>query len=94
LENFETEVSVLSNLRNHANVAGEYPLFDVANVSSAFIGVCVSPQCIVLEYVGGGSIEKRYQKMKLSPQEILKMCRDTAAGMAHLVFVQQLELRD
>jgi anthranilate/para-aminobenzoate synthase component II len=78
---------VLSTLRNHANVAGEYSLFDVANISSAFIGVCVSPQCIVLEY-GGGSIEKRYQKMELSRQEILRMCRDTAAGMAHLVPVQ------
>jgi hypothetical protein len=42
----------------------------------------------VLEYVGGGSIEKRYQKMELSPQEILKMCRDIAAGMAHLVSVK------
>jgi hypothetical protein len=40
----------------------------------------------VLEYVGGGSIEKRYQKKALSPQEIISMCRDTAAGMAHLVF--------
>jgi hypothetical protein len=40
----------------------------------------------VLEFVGGGSIEKRYQKMALSLQQILSMCRDTAAGMAHLVF--------
>jgi serine/threonine protein kinase len=63
----------------------KYPLFEVADISSAFIGVCLSPQCIVLEYVGGGSIEKRIKKMPLSPQEILKMCRDTAAGMAHLV---------
>jgi serine/threonine protein kinase len=52
------------------------------------MGICVSPPCIVLEYVGGGSIEKRYQKAALSVQQILNMCRDTAAGMAHLVFHQ------
>jgi serine/threonine protein kinase len=40
----------------------------------------------VLEYVGGGSIEKRYMKTALSLEQILNMCRDTAAGMTHLVF--------
>jgi hypothetical protein len=43
----------------------------------------------VLEYIGGGSIEKRYQKMALLLEQIINMCRDTAAGMAHLVVFNQ-----
>jgi serine/threonine protein kinase len=87
LSNFETEVSMLSTLRPHGNVAGEFIIISfVADTESVFIGICVSPQCIVLEYVGGGSIEKRYRKTALSLEQILSMTRDTAAGMAHLVF--------
>lgn len=54
-----------------------------------FLGYCISPICLVMEYLPGGSVESLLHERKksnsfLSINEICVMSKDIAAGLNHL----------
>eukprot|EP01133_Synstelium_polycarpum_P008004 gene8004-9403_t len=70
---FEKELEMHKELLHHPNIVH-------------FVGFCVSPKCLVLEYVEGGSLDKYLQdpQMSFSPEIRLKMAYDIAKGMCFL----------
>ncbi|GAM29028.1 hypothetical protein SAMD00019534_122040 [Acytostelium subglobosum LB1] len=71
---FEKELEMHKELLHHPNVVH-------------FVGFCVSPKCLVLEYVEGGSLERYLQDSQtyqFSPELRLKMAHDIAKGMCFL----------
>ncbi|GAM26086.1 hypothetical protein SAMD00019534_092610 [Acytostelium subglobosum LB1] len=77
LEMFQNEVSILSKVR-HPNVV-------------QFLGACTaisSEQCIVIEWMGGGSLreflDNHFDILELNPKLRLKIALDIAKGMNYL----------
>ncbi|KAN0006898.1 hypothetical protein ACTFIU_005091 [Dictyostelium citrinum] len=70
---FEKELEMHKELLHHPNIVH-------------FVGFCVSPKCLVLEYIEGGSLDKYLHNPNytFSPQLRLKMANDIAKGMCFL----------
>ncbi|KYR01337.1 protein kinase [Tieghemostelium lacteum] len=71
---FEKELEMHKELLHHPNIVH-------------FVGFCVSPKCLVLEYIEGGSLDKYLgdpQLYNFTPQLRLKMAYDIAKGMCFL----------
>lgn len=70
---FEKELEMHKELLHHPNIVH-------------FVGFCVSPKCLVLEYIEGGSLDKYLHnpQYSFSPQLRLKMAYDIARGMCFL----------
>eukprot|EP01132_Coremiostelium_polycephalum_P003662 gene3662-4560_t len=70
---FEKELEMHKELLHHPNIVH-------------FVGFCVSPKCLVLEFVEGGSLDKYLQDPQIvfSPELRLKMAYDIAKGMCFL----------
>ncbi|EGG22408.1 protein kinase [Cavenderia fasciculata] len=71
---FEKELEMHKELLHHPNIVH-------------FVGFCVSPKCLVLEFVEGGSLDKYLSdhiNYPFTPELRLKMAYDIAKGMAFL----------
>jgi len=72
LEAFSAEADLLSNLRPHRNVV-------------LFLGVCIEPLCIVIEFYKNGSLlDYLHSSKPLTPKLTLNILQGIAAGMVHL----------
>jgi len=73
VSDFQAEAIIYSKIRPHQNVV-------------TFLGFCISPLCIVTEFMSVGSLSAfiKNEDNKVQVETILTWALETAAGMAHL----------
>eukprot|EP01114_Cavostelium_apophysatum_P016002 TRINITY_DN4485_c0_g1_i4.p1 TRINITY_DN4485_c0_g1~~TRINITY_DN4485_c0_g1_i4.p1 ORF type:complete len:288 (-),score=86.13 TRINITY_DN4485_c0_g1_i4:149-1012(-) len=75
------------------NITEKFFMREVSTLASShhmnvviFMGACISPPCIVTEYMAGGTLYDvlHVRNVKLDIPLVIKMAKDIASGMAHL----------